>query len=174
MGSVTGNGRIADQLWRDSHVLGQTVSPDDAYLVLRGIRTVSARLAMACAHAMEVIGWLQQQPQVARVLFPALPTDPGHALWKRDFKGANSLLSIELAPGLTQAHAAACIDALRLFGIGASWGGFESLALSYPQGVRGWKGGTLIRLHIGLEDPADIIADLGQGFAAMETQRSGN
>jgi cystathionine beta-lyase len=168
MGSVTANERIADQLWRDSHVLGQTVSPDDAYQVLRGIRTVSARLAMAYEHAKEVIGWLEKQPQVARVLFPALPSDPGYALWKRDFKGANSLLSIELAAGLTQAHAAACIDALKLFGIGASWGGYESLALTYPQGVRGWKGGALIRLHIGFEDPADIIADLGQGFAAME------
>jgi cystathionine beta-lyase len=174
MGSVTANGGIADHLWRDSHVLGQTVSPDDAYQVLRGIRTVSARLAMACEHATEVIDWLQQQPQVARVLFPALSSDPGYALWKRDFKGANSLLSIELAAGLTQTHAAACIDALKLFGIGASWGGFESLALTYPQGVRGWKGGSLIRLHVGLEDPADIIADLGQGFAAMERLPKGN
>ncbi len=168
MGSVTANERIADQLWRDSHILGQTVSPDDAYAVLRGLRTVSARLAQAHQHATEVIGWLQRQPMVERVLFPALPTDPGHELWKRDFSGANSLFSVVLRKPCDIRHANAFIDALRLFGIGASWGGFESLALTYPQGIRGWQGGALVRLHVGLEDPADIIADLGRGFEAME------
>ena len=167
MGSVTATGAIADQLWRDSGILGQTVSPDDAYAALRGLRTVSARLALQQAHAMEVIGWLQQQPQVERVLYPVLETDPGHALWTRDFHGANSLFSVILKQPFGLAHANACIDALRLFGIGASWGGFESLALTYPQGVRGWNGGALIRLHVGLEDPADLIADLATGLAAM-------
>jgi cystathionine beta-lyase len=173
MGSVTANARIADQLWRDSHVLGQTVSPDDAYLVLRGLRTVAARMAQSHAHAMEVIGWLERQPLVERVLFPALPSDPGHALWKRDFAGANSLFSIILKPPCGQAQADALIDALRLFGIGASWGGFESLALTYPQGVRGWKGGPLIRLHVGLEDPADLIADLAGGLQAARLSLAG-
>ena len=167
MGSVSGNTRIADQLWRDSYLLGQTVSPDDAYAVLRGLRTVSARIAQAQAHAMAVIAWLQRQPQVERVLFPALETDPGHALWKRDFTGSISLFSVILKPAYSIAHANACVDALRLFGIGASWGGYESLALTYPQGIRGWSGGALIRLHVGLEDPADLIEDLARGLAAM-------
>ena len=167
MGSVTANERIADQLWRDSHILGQTVSPDDAYHVLRGLRTVSARIAQSHAHALEVISWLQLQPQVERILFPALPTDPGHALWKRDFKGAISLFSVILKPQFASLHANSVVDALKLFGIGASWGGYESLALTYPQGVRGWSGGALIRLHVGLEDPADLIDDLANGFAAL-------
>ncbi len=171
MGSVTARGEIADKLWRDSHLLGQTVSPDDAYQVLRGLRTVSARMAQAHAHALEVIGWLQQQPLVERVLFPALPTDPGHALWKRDFKGANSLFSIVLRPPCGQAHANALADALQLFGMGASWGGFESLVLTYPNGIKGWNGGPLVRLHVGLEDPADLIADLARGLAAVERLR---
>jgi cysteine-S-conjugate beta-lyase len=167
MGSVTAQGPIADQLWRDSGLLGQTVSPDDAYQVLRGLRTVSARIEQAHRHAMDVITWLQCQPQVERVLFPPLPEDPGHALWQRDFDGAISLFSVILTPGHTIEHANRCMDALRLFGIGASWGGFESLALTYAQGIRGWSGGALIRLHVGLEDPADLIADLAQGLAAM-------
>lgn len=171
MGSVTANARIADQLWRDSYLLGQTVSPDDAYAVLRGLRTVSARLAQSTANAREVIAWLERQPQVERVLYPALETDPGHALWKRDFHGTNSLFSVILKPSFTIEHANICVDMLRLFGIGASWGGYESLALTYAQGVRGWDGGALIRLHVGLEDPADLIADLGRGLAAMPGAR---
>jgi cystathionine beta-lyase len=103
---------------------------------------------------------------VQRILYPALPSDPGHALWKRDFKGANGLLSVEFKLGVTQAGAERFVDSLRLFGIGASWGGYESLALTYPS-IHGWKGGTLVRLHIGLEDPADIVEDLGRGFAAL-------
>ena len=170
MGSVTASGKVADQLWRDAGVLGQTVSPDDAYTALRGLRTVSARLAQQQAHAMAVIGWLERHPKVERVLYPALETDPGHALWKRDFHGANSLFSVILKAPLGLAHANACIDALQLFGIGASWGGFESLALTYAQGVRGWSGGALIRLHVGLEDPADLIEDLARGLDAMEKQ----
>ena len=141
---------------------------DDAYTVLRGLRTVSARMAQSHGHAMEVIAWLQKQPLIERVLFPALESDPGHALWKRDFNGANSLFSIILAKPCTLAHANAFVDALRLFGIGASWGGFESLALTYPQGIRGWQGGPLVRLHVGLEDPADIIAALARGLSAAE------
>ena len=118
------------------------------------------------AHTQEVISWLEKQPQVKRILYPAHPSDPGHALWKRDFAGANGLLSIELAPPASQADADRFVDSLRLFGIGASWGGYESLALTYPS-VAGWKGGALVRLHIGLEDPADIIADLARGIAAL-------
>ncbi|MCL4765351.1 MAG: cystathionine beta-lyase [Hyphomicrobiaceae bacterium] len=168
MGSVTANARSADQLCFDAGLLGQTVSSDDAYLALRGLRTASARMAMHRAHAMEVIGWLERQPQVDRVLYPPLPSHPGHELWKRDFTGANGLLSVSFKPYVTQDDADRLVDRLKLFGIGASWGGFESLAIVYPQGgVKGWSGGALVRLHIGLEDPADIIADLEQGFAEL-------
>jgi cystathionine beta-lyase len=168
MGSVTANARSADQLSFDAGLLGQTVSPDDAYLALRGLRTASARIAMHCAHAQEVIGWLEQQPQVERVLYPPLPSHPGHEIWKRDFAGANGLLSVSFKPYVTQDDVDRMVDRLKLFGIGASWGGFECLAMVYPQGsVHGWNGGALVRLHIGLEDPADIIADLEQAFAAL-------
>ena len=166
MGSVSAGPRCADRLWRDARILGQTVSPDDAYSALKGLRTAAARIAMHQAHAAEVIAWLQQRPQVQRVLYPALPGDPGYTLWKRDFKGANGLLSFELGSQFSQSHAEQFVDSLRLFGIGASWGGYESLALTYPS-IHGWKGGALVRLHIGLEDPADIITDLARGFAAL-------
>jgi cystathionine beta-lyase len=166
MGSVSAGSRCADRLWRDANLLGQTVSPDDAYGALKGLRTAAARLAMHQAHAREVVGWLQQQPQVARILYPALPDDPGHVLWKRDFKGANGLLSIAFKPHISQAAADRFVDSLRLFGIGASWGGYESLALTYPI-IHGWSGGALVRLHIGLEDPADLVTDLARGFAAL-------
>ena len=166
MGSVSAGPRCADQLWRDASLLGQTVSPDDAFSALKGLRTAAARLAMHQAHTAEVIGWLAGQPSVARILYPALAGDPGHALWKRDFNGANGLFSVELKAGISQDAADRLVDALRLFGIGASWGGFESLALTYPT-IAGWRGGALVRLHIGLEDPADIIDDLKQGFAVL-------
>ena len=166
MGSVSAGKRCADQVWRTARLLGQTVSPDDAFSALKGLRTAAARMAMHQTHTAEVIGWLQQQPQVRRILYPALPSDPGHALWKRDFKGANGLLSFEFEPRFKQADADRFVDSLHLFGIGASWGGYESLALTYPA-IHGWKGGALVRLHIGLEDPADIIADLSRGFASL-------
>src|SRR5262249_41913083 len=133
---------------------------------LKGLRTAAARLAMHQAHAREVIAWLERQPQVKRVLYPALPSDPGYNLWQRDFKGANGLFSVELQPPIAQANADRLVDGLGLFGIGASWGGYESLALTYPS-IHGWCGGALVRLHIGLEDPADLIADLARGLAAL-------
>lgn len=168
MGSVTANARAADQLSFDAGLLGQTVSSDDAYMALRGLRTASARIAMHRAHAEEVIRWLEQQPQVERVLYPPLPSHPGHEIWKRDFTGANGLLSVSFKPHITQDDVDRMVDRLELFGIGASWGGYESLAMVYPQGgIKGWTGGALVRLHIGLEDPADIIADLGQGFGLL-------
>jgi cystathionine beta-lyase len=166
MGSVSAGKRCADQIWGDARLLGQTVSSDDAYSALKGLRTAAARLAMHQAHTGEVIAWLQQQPQIKRILYPALSDDPGHALWKRDFTGANGLLSVEFKPNIAPADADRFVDSLRLFGIGASWGGYESLALTYPS-IHGWSGGALVRLHIGLEDTADIIEDLARGFAAL-------
>src|SRR5690606_32163637 len=106
---------------------GMTVSPDDAWLVLRGVRTLSARLKMHQEHALRVVNWLGRHPRVARVFCPALPGDPGHALWKRDCSGTNGLISFELKQA-SAADADAFLDALSLFGLGASWGGYESLA----------------------------------------------
>jgi cystathionine beta-lyase len=114
-----------------------------------------------------VIRWLGRHPLIERILYPALETHPGHAIWKRDFSGANSLFSLVFRPGITQEQASRFVDRLGLFGIGASWGGFESLALTYPQGIHGWSGGSLVRLHVGLEDPADLIADLEQALDSL-------
>lgn len=165
MGSVTGNERCADLLYKMAGLLGQNVTPDDAYTALRGLRTAHARLKVQAANVMEVIKWLQKQPEVERILYPALETDPGYALWKRDFKGANSLFSVAFKPQVTPADANRFVDALQMFGIGASWGGYECLALTYPPDrLKGWNGGALIRMHVGLEDPADVIADLQRGF----------
>jgi cystathionine beta-lyase len=167
MGSVTAKGEVARRLWQAAELLGMTVSSDDAWMMLRGLRTASGRIAQQTAHAAEVIAWLQQRPEVERLLYPSLPTDPGYALWKRDFKGTNSLFSIVLQPQFGDADTDRMLNAFELIGIGASWGGYESLVLNYPGGVHGWRGGTTVRFHIGLEDPADIIADLERGFAAM-------
>ena len=128
------------------------------------------RLAQHQRNATEVAGFLQQQPQVARVFYPALPTDPGHALWKRDFNGASGLVSFEFRSA-TPVQANAFVDALSLFGIGASWGSYESLALvAQPERLhehRQWPGDApVVRLHIGLEDPRDLIADRSQAFSS--------
>ncbi|MDM0037600.1 cystathionine beta-lyase [Variovorax sp. J22G21] len=161
---------LADKLSTAYEALGLTIGADDAYLALRGLRTLPVRLAQHQRNATEVAGFLQQQPQVARVFYPALPGDPGHALWKRDFSGASGLVSFAFG-NATPAAADAFVDALRLFGIGASWGGYESLALvAQPERLREhrqWSGDApVVRLHIGLEDPQDLVADLAQAFAA--------
>lgn len=167
MGSITAKGEVARKLWRDAELLGLTVSPDDAWMMLRGLRTVSARIGQQTAQAQPIITWLQQRPEVERLLYPPLASDPNHARWKRDFNGAISLFSVVLKPQYDIAASDRMLDAFRLIGVGASWGGYESLVLNYPKGVNGWSGGTIVRFHIGLEDPADIIADLERGFAAM-------
>ncbi len=150
---------------------GYCVSPDDCFLTLRGLRTIGVRMHQQQQSALQIARWLQSRPEVLRVLYPALEGDPGHALWQRDFSGAASLFGVILKPVRWEA-VAALIDALQLFGIGSSWGGFESLAIRVDP-ARGrtatrWNpGGPLIRLHIGLEDPDDLIADLKQGFAQL-------
>ena len=151
--------------------LGHCAGPDDAYYALRGLRTLSVRLERHQKNALEVARWLQTRPEVSRVLYPALPEDPGHALWKRDFLGASGLFGVVLKPAPKEA-VYALIDALDLFGIGASWGGFESLIQpTTPARIRSatrWEPeGPTLRLHIGLEDPQDLIEDLDGGFHAL-------
>ncbi|MFT4068109.1 trans-sulfuration enzyme family protein [Paraburkholderia sp.] len=165
----TSNPSLARRL-RDTHdALGLSVGADDAYLALRGIRTLAVRLAQHGCNALEVARYLQtERSAVARVFYPALHDDPGHALWRRDFKGANGLVSFALRQA-SREQASAFVDALRLFGIGASWGGYESLALVAPHSrVREhsyWRGSEpIVRLHVGLEDPIDLIGDLRQAF----------
>ncbi len=166
MGSVTANARAATGLEEDARLLGQIVPPDDAYMALRGIRTVGARLTIHQAHAREVIAAIERAPQIAEILYPPLESDPGHALWKRDFTGGNGLFTIVFKDHITQAQANTFAESLGLFGLGASWGGYESLVMVYPQ-VPGWSGGVVARLHIGLEDPGDLIADIHQALERM-------
>jgi cystathionine beta-lyase len=152
--------------------LGQYASPDDCWLALRGARTLAVRLAHQMQAGLEVARWLAERPEVARVLHPALPSCPGHALWRRDFSGASSLFGIVLRPQFTFQAVAAMAEALELFGIGASWGGYESLILPTTGGITrtagtGDFGGEIVRLHIGLEDVADLLADLESGLRVL-------
>jgi cystathionine beta-lyase len=172
MGSVaTRDHRLAARVADTVQTAGWSVSPDDCYSVLRGLRTLPFRLARHGASAMEVAAWLETQPEVAQVLCPALASSPDHAVWARDYTGINGLFGLILKPGPTAAiHA--FLNALRLFGLGFSWGGFESLAIACdPQIQRTAKrwnvSGPLIRLHVGLESPADLRADLRAGLDAF-------
>lgn len=169
-GSVTATRQYWQALRATAQTLGQILSPDDAYLAARGLRTMAVRLKAHEAAALEIARWLETRPEVASVLHPALPSCPGHAIWKRDFTGSSGLFSFVLKGDWAQA--ATFIDALELFGIGYSWGGFESLACpKRPEKYRStvpWAcDGTVIRLQIGLEDVDDLKADLDRGFAAM-------
>ena len=167
LGSVT----AADSHWKaleqTSRALGQHVSPDDAFLAARGLRTLAVRLRQHEDSALKIAHWLADQPQVARVLHPALPSCPGHDLWARDFRGSSGLFAIEMAGGDDE-QVAALIDGLDHFGIGYSWGGFESLALPIMLGgmrsLAAPPHGPMIRLHIGLENADDLIADLARGL----------
>jgi cystathionine beta-lyase len=167
LGSVTVTEPYAARLERTRRVLGQTAGPDDAWLALRGLRTLAVRLARHQESALKVAHWLAGEPKVARVLHPALPDCPGHDLWKRDFKGATGLFSFVLNGGDAAAQTR-LIESLTLFGIGYSWGAFESLALPghFTRTVSGGEyEGPMVRLHIGLEDPDDLIDDLAAALA---------
>lgn len=159
------------QLRETWELLGVIIAPEDAFLTLRGIRTMHIRLKEQMPAGIEMANWFAARPEVARVMHPALPNDPGHDLWKRDFTGASSLFAIELKP-VAQKAVGAMLDGLTLFGMGASWGGYESLALPFDcKGYRtatepGFKGPT-IRFHIGLEDLEDLKDDLDAGFARL-------
>lgn len=169
MGSVSATEAWFPRLRQTAYLFGQMVSPDDAWLAARGLRTLGIRLRQHQDSALAIAHWLEEQPEVARVLHPGLPSSPGHALWQRDFNGATGLFSFVLKGGDEKARAA-LIDGLAHFGIGYSWGGFESLALPvdpvrYRSATRWEAEGPAVRLHIGLEDPADLIADLDAGLA---------
>ena len=169
MGSVTAAPSHWERLNRTGRSFGQYVSPDDAYLAARGLRTLGVRLRRHEENALRVARWLQDQPQVARVLHPALDGCPGHEHWKRDFGGSSGLFSFALKGG-DKAARDRLVDSLELFGIGYSWGGFESLVIpadvdKLRTAAKREYGGPLIRLHIGLEDPDDLVADLSRVLA---------
>ncbi len=175
IGTVSANERAWPALHAMHGDLGLHVGPDDVYLALRGLRTMGVRLERHMASALEIATWLEARSDVTRVLYPALPSHPGHALWKRDFTGASGLFSFELQSA-PDAAVHAFLDTLSLFGLGYSWGGYESLALwAKPQSTRSattWdSAGPLIRLHIGLEDTRDLIEDLEAGFTAFHAAR---
>ncbi len=176
MGAVVTNPRAWRPLDRASIDFGQTVGADDAFLVLRGMRSLPLRMAQHARSALRVAEWLQGRAEVARVLCPALSDDPFHAVWLRECSGTNGLLTLAFAAPITDADMERAIDALRLFGIGASWGGFESLVI--PMQLRNARSlsasqphGPMLRLHIGLEDPEDLIADLDQAFTLLRPAR---
>jgi cystathionine beta-lyase len=167
LGSITANADWYDRVQETVWQFGHAAAPDDAWLTSRGLRTLAVRLKRHEESALKVASWLAEQPQVARVLHPAFESCPGHDYWKRDFKGSAGLFAFALNGGTSEARDR-LIDNLELFEIGYSWGGFESLAVpgEPPRSATNpdW-GGPLVRLQIGLEDPEDLIADLGQTLA---------
>ncbi|MEW5420863.1 cystathionine beta-lyase [Amorphus sp. 3PC139-8] len=168
LGTVAANEAALPMLQETRQNLGVNAAPDDVFMTLRGMRTLPLRLARHYESGLTVARWLVSRPEVKRVLHPALESDPGHAIWKRDFTGACGLFALILQPG-SQAQLSAFVDGLSYFGLGASWGGFESLVTCPdPRSMRTatpWaEDGALVRLHIGLEEPADLIADLEEGL----------
>lgn len=167
---VTNDAKIAQRLNRTQYALGYSLSADDAWLALRGVRTMPIRMAQHARHAIQVCEFLAKRPEVSRIYHPAWPQDPGHALWQRDATGSNGMLAVSLK--LDRAAARRFVESLELFGIGFSWGGFESLVQLVTPGElarhRYWQEGdlALVRLHIGLEAPEDLTADLAQALEA--------
>ncbi|CAH2605001.1 putative cystathionine beta-lyase [Rhodovastum atsumiense] len=158
--------------------LGQYASPDDCWLALRGVRTMGVRLERQMESGLRVAAWLRERPEVAEVLHPGLPSARGHEIWKRDFSGACSLFGVVFQPQFSQAAVHAMAEALSLFGIGASWGGYESLALPTTGFITRTAGtgrfeGQVLRLHIGLEAVEDLTADLEQALAVLRAHPSG-
>lgn len=174
IGTVAASASHFDRLLATHGAMGIHVGPEDVYLALRGLRTLSVRLERHWQNALAVSKWLSSRPEVANIHYPALETDPGHDLWKRDFAGASGLFAFDLAATVSKEQMHAILDGLSLFGLGYSWGGFESLAI--PVNLGGMRTATKvddnqcsIRLHIGLEDPEDLIADLGSAMDAALT-----
>ncbi|MBI1329254.1 MAG: cystathionine beta-lyase [Alphaproteobacteria bacterium] len=170
IGYVSVNEQYREKLEHTHDELGLYASGDDCYLALRGLRTMPVRLARHHETGLTLARWLQARPEVERVLHPALESDPGHALWKRDFKGASGLFGIELKP-VNDKQLAAFMNALKLYGMGYSWGGYESLIVPahFTRSARPFgEMGPVLRIHAGLEDAGDLIADLEQAFAQMQ------
>jgi cystathionine beta-lyase len=171
LGTVASVGATAKRLRETVFEMGLCVGPDDINLALRGLRTMGVRLAHHQMSGLKVARWLQSRPEILRVLHPALESHPCHTIWKRDFTGACGLFSVIFKPAPQEA-VNAFLNKLTLFGIGASWGGYESLAIPFdPTPVRSatqWTpGGPAVRFHIGLEDASDLLADLEEGFSAF-------
>jgi cysteine-S-conjugate beta-lyase len=170
LGSVTvRDAADYDRIGRTMQVLGMSVSPDECSLALRGMQTLAVRLERLERSTLEVARWLAARPEIARVLHPALPSCPGHELWRRDFTGSTSVFSVELVPSCRRARVHAFVDALQLFEIGWSWGGVTSLAVPVnpPRTVATRREGVLVRFNVGLESPADLVQDLEQGLAQL-------
>jgi cysteine-S-conjugate beta-lyase len=170
-GCVSANAATLPALKDTVFSMGLCVGPDDMYLALRGLRTLGVRLDRHYQSGLRVARWLEQRPEVLRVMHPALESDPGHKIWKRDFTGACGLFSVAFKP-TSEKSVHAFLNELALFGLGYSWGGFESLAIlfdctEYRTATKWAPGGPTVRFHIGLEDPEDLIPDLERGFAAM-------
>jgi cystathionine beta-lyase len=170
-GTISANATAWPLISEAIRLLGVCAGPDDVFLALRGLRTLAVRLAQHHQSGLEMARWLAGRPEVIRVLHPALESDPGHAIWKRDFTGASGLFSIVLKPAPQQA-VDALLDTVKLFGMGYSWGGFESLVIPFDctpyRTASTWApGGPTLRLHIGLENVSDLKADLERGFAVF-------
>ena len=175
LGAITATKDIWPKIAGTHDDLGLCAGPEDVYLGLRGLRSLGVRLARHQASGLALAEWLRGRPEVAHVIHPALPSDSGHAIWKRDFTGASGLFAIVLKPASKEA-VAAMLDSLELFGMGYSWGGFESLIIPFdPSSYRTathWKAeGPALRLHVGLEDVDDLKADLEAGFACLAATR---
>lgn len=175
IGMISANAGAWPKLHKIIGTMGLCVGPDDMYMSLRGLRTLGVRLKHHQQSGLKIARWMQERPEVARVLYPPLESDPGHALWQRDFSGGCGLFSVVLKP-VSDAAVRAFLDAVKLFGLGYSWGGFESLVIPFDcakvrTATRWAPGGPTLRFHVGLEDPADLIADLERGFAALAAAR---
>jgi len=174
LGAITCTKEAWPRLRRSTHELGQTAGPDDVYLGQRGLRTLAVRLKQHWKAGVALAEWIARQPEVERVLHPALPGDPGHAIWKRDFTGACGLFGVVLKEGITERALCAMIDGLELYGIGSSWGGFESLIVPFdPRETRTateWPHkGPCFRIHAGLENQEDLLSDLEAGFERLRS-----
>jgi cystathionine beta-lyase len=170
MGAVITRDRALNDRLALAHMrLGLGVSPDDAYLVQRGLPTMKMRFQRHDASARQLAAWFKARPEIAKVLHPAFEDCPGHAFWQRDFTGAGGLFSVVFDARFDEAQVDRMVDALTLFGIGYSWGGPNSLVMPYRiNSLRDrWEGGVLVRFNVGLEDPADLIADLARAFNAL-------
>jgi cysteine-S-conjugate beta-lyase len=175
-GTISANAKAWPLVAEAVQLLGVCAGPDDVFLAIRGLRTLAVRLAQHYRAGLEIAEWLAARPEVIRVLHPAMHSDPGHAIWKRDFSGASGLFSVVLKPS-PQKAVDALLDAVELFGMGYSWGGFESLIIPfdcapYRTATKWNPGGPTLRLHIGLENVEDLKADLARGFEAFNAALS--